>query len=174
MTETKQTVRKKCVRKTTNQTAQTDKTKKTIVKSETKKSLKTEGKSKTVSAKTVKKARLPERKTALTSEQIRELLSFILQKLDDGKAENIVSIDLAGKTSFADYLVIAGGTSSRHVFGLANNLASDLKKAGYRVQLSGENGDGNWVVIDVIDIMIHLFTPDARAFYNLEEMWQTK
>lgn len=121
-----------------------------------------------------KSIKAPKRATALTKEQVKQLLDFIRQKLDDGKAENIVAIDLAGKTSFADYLVIATGTSSRHVFGLANNLATDLKKSGYRVQVAGDTGDGNWVVIDAIDIVIHLFTQEARDFYNLEEIWNKK
>ncbi|MBQ6853927.1 MAG: ribosome silencing factor [Alphaproteobacteria bacterium] len=119
-----------------------------------------------------KPVKVPPRTTALSQEQVKELLSFVVHKLDEGKAEEILSLDLAGKTSFADYLVIATGTSSRHVFGLANNLATDLKKAGYRVQVSGDTGDGQWVVIDVIDIVIHLFTKEAREFYKLEEIWK--
>lgn len=122
--------------------------------------------------KKTKPVKVPPRTTALSQEQVKELLSFITHKLDEGKAEEILSIDLAGKTSFTDYLVIATGTSSRHVFGLANNLATDLKKAGYRVQVSGDTGDGQWVVIDVIDIVIHLFTKEAREFYQLEEIWK--
>lgn len=119
-----------------------------------------------------KKAKAPKTKGALTREQVKELLDFMMQKLDDGKAENIVSIDLVGKTSFADYLIIASGTSVRHIFGLANNLALDLKKAGFKVQLSGENGDGNWVVIDAIDIVVHLFTPQTREDYDIESLWE--
>lgn len=114
------------------------------------------------------------RSTDAQKERVAELLSLIEQKLDAGKAENITTIDLAGKTSFADYLVIATGTSARHVFGLANNLATDLKKAGYRVQVSGDTGDGNWVVIDAIDVVVHLFTQETRDFYRLEEIWNQK
>ncbi|MBQ9089846.1 MAG: ribosome silencing factor [Alphaproteobacteria bacterium] len=118
-----------------------------------------------------KQVRIPQRTTSLSKDEVTKLLDFMVKKLDEGKAENIVTIDLAGKTSFADYLLIATGTSSRHVFGLANNLSMDLKKAGYRVQISGENGDGNWIVIDAIDIVVHLFTNEAREFYRLEEIW---
>ena len=121
-----------------------------------------------------KKIKAPERTAPLTKNQVKQLLDFVSHKLDEGKAENIVSIDLAGKTSFADYLMIATGTSSRHVLGLANNLATDLKKAGYRVQVAGDTGDGHWIVIDVIDIVIHLFTQEARDFYRLEEIWHSK
>lgn len=114
------------------------------------------------------------RSTDAQKERVLGLLALIEQKLDAGKAENIITIDLAGKTSFADYLVIATGTSARHVFGLANNLATDLKKAGYRVQVSGDTGDGNWVVIDAIDVVVHLFTQETRDFYRLEEIWNQK
>lgn len=107
----------------------------------------------------------------VSKEQVSELLDFVVHKLDEGKAQEIVTINLINKTSFTDYLVIATGTSSRHVMGLMNNLVKDLKKAGYRVHVSGDSGDGNWVVIDLIDVVVHLFTADARSFYNLEDMW---
>ncbi len=107
-----------------------------------------------------------------TPEHIRTLVDFIVQKLDAGKAENIVTIDLVGKTSFADYMVIASGTSSRHVMGLVHNLIADLKKKGYKPHVDGETGDGNWVVIDLIDVMVHVFTPETRDFYQLESIWK--
>ena len=118
------------------------------------------------------KAKAPKVKGALSKEQIKELLTFITQKLDEGKAEEIAVIDLEGKTSLADFLVVASGTSARHIFGLANNLMTDLKKAGYAVKISGENGEGNWVLIDVVDIIVHLFTPQTRTLYDLEGLWQ--
>lgn len=126
--------------------------------------------------KTTRKKVAPEvrAKSGLSKEDVKQLLDFVVQKLDEGKAEELVTISLAGKTSFTDYLVIASGTSSRHLFGLMNNLVQDLKKAGYNVRVSGEEGAGNWLVIDLIDVVVHLFTQEARDFYDLEGMWQTK
>ena len=105
-----------------------------------------------------RKAKLPQSPVALSKEEVKELLAFIVQKLDDGKAENIVTIDLKGKSSFTDYLVIANGNSSRHLNGLANNLIQDIKKAGFRARISGDTSDSGWIVIDLIDVMVHLFT----------------
>jgi ribosome-associated protein len=119
-----------------------------------------------------KKAKLPQSPNTLSKEEIKELIAFIEQKLDAGKAENIVTIDLKGKSSFTDYLVIANGTSSRHLNGLANNLIQDIKKAGYRARISGDTSDSGWIVIDLIDVMIHLFTGEMRDFYDLESIWK--
>ena len=119
-----------------------------------------------------KKASLPSSPIALTKTQIKELIHFVEQKLDDGKAENIVTIDLKGKSSFTDFLIIATGTSSRHLNGLANNLIQEIKKAGYRTRISGSNSDSGWIVIDLIDVMIHLFTGEMRDFYDLEGVWK--
>lgn len=142
-------------------------------KSSQKKGQTTKGKKKTpIKKATPLKAKAPKVKGALSKEQIKELLTFITRKLDEGKAEEIAVIDLEGKTGLADFLVVASGTSARHIFGLANNLMTDLKKAGYAVKISGENGEGNWVLIDVVDIIVHLFTPQTRALYDLEGLWQ--
>lgn len=122
--------------------------------------------------KTTKKAVLPTAPGALSKEQIKELIAFVEQKLDAGKAENIVTIDLKGKSSFTDFIIIANGTSGRHLNGLANNLIQDIKKAGYRARISGDNSDTGWIVIDLIDVMIHLFTGEMRDFYDLEGMWK--
>lgn len=123
------------------------------------------------SVRATQKIKAPTAISTLSQEQVKELVNFVVHKLDEGKAEEIISMDLTGKTSFTDYLVIATGTSSRHVMGLMNNLVQEMKKAGYRIRVSGEAGDGNWVVIDLIDVVVHLFTPETRAFYNLEEVW---
>lgn len=91
--------------------------------------------------------------------------------LDDNKAADIVTIDLAGKTSIADYMIIASGTSQRHVQTLASKLAVLLKEAElYYIPPEGmENCD--WVVVDAGDIVVHLFKPEMREIYNLEKMW---
>lgn len=121
-----------------------------------------------------KVATLPQSPVALTKEQVKQLVAFLEQKLDAGKAENIVSIDLKGKSSFTDYLVIANGTSSRHLHGLANNLIQDIKKAGFRARISGDTSDSGWIVIDLIDVMVHLFTGEMRDFYDLEGVWKSQ
>ncbi len=92
-------------------------------------------------------------------------------ELDDGKAEAVVVVDLRGKTSFADYMVIASGTSTRQVQALAQRLdqrLSALKPP--RLALEGM-AKCDWVLIDAGDVIIHLFRPEVRAFYNLEKMW---
>ena len=80
---------------------------------------------------------------------------------------------MKGRTSFADFLIIATGTSSRHVMALADSLAKDLKKEGYVAKIEGKNSDGNWMVVDAIDVIVHIFTEDSREYYALEHMWQT-
>lgn len=96
---------------------------------------------------------------------------LIESTLDENKAGEIVTIDLAGKSSFADYMVIASGTSQRHVSALAHHVAQMLKDRNLPV-LSIEGQDVcDWVLIDAGDIVVHLFRPEARSFYNLEKMW---
>lgn len=84
----------------------------------------------------------------------------------------MLKIDLAGRVSFADYLVIASGTSSRHVMALVTNLAVELKNKGYRPRIEGRQGEGNWVVLDMGDIIVHVFNPETRTYYSLENMWK--
>jgi ribosome-associated protein len=99
------------------------------------------------------------------------LLDLIVSTLDDGKAEEIVTIDLAGKSSIADQIVVASGRSSRQVTALAEQVASKIKSAGYgRVSTEGKT-HGDWVLIDAGDVIVHLFRPEVRTFYNLEKMW---
>ncbi len=168
MTETT----KKTTKKTPTKTTTAKSTRKCASKTTTKKSATTKATAKPAKKKVVKKpAKAPERTTNASAEQVKALLTFVQDKLDEGKAESIVAIDVRGVTSFTDYIVIATGTSSRHIFGLSNNLATDLKKAGYRVQVSGDAGDGSWIVIDALDVVIHLFTQETRETYKLEEFW---
>ena len=102
------------------------------------------------------------------------LLDLVLQSLDDDKAEDVISIELQGKTSFADHMVIANGRSSRQVLSMADHLARRIKEAGFgTVQVEGK-AQGDWVLIDAGDVIIHLFRPEVRAFYNLEKMWSAE
>lgn len=100
-----------------------------------------------------------------------ETLSTVLARLEEMKAEDIVTIDLTGKTSIADRMVVASGRSNRHVGSVADNVVEELKKSG----LAGIRVEGqphcDWVLIDAGDVIVHIFRPEVRAFYNLEKMW---
>ncbi len=98
------------------------------------------------------------------------LADIVCRSLDDDKAEDIAVIDLAGKTSIADTMVIATGRSSRQVGALADHLIRALKEAGIRPTIEGKvNSD--WVIVDAGSVVVHIFRPEVRAFYNLEKMW---
>ncbi len=99
----------------------------------------------------------------------REILDLVLKTLDDGKAEEIVTIDLAGKTTIADHMVIASGRSARQVAALTDHLEEVLSRL-VRISIEGK-GQGDWVLIDASDVIVHLFRPEIRAYYNLEKMW---
>ena len=91
--------------------------------------------------------------------------------LDNNKAKNIVSIDLKKKSYIADYMIIASGTSSRHLQSLSENLASELKKIGItNCRIEGKDSS-DWKLVDAIDIIVHIFNPEKREFYDFEKMW---
>ena len=98
------------------------------------------------------------------------ILDIAVKALDDGKAEDIVVMDLQGKTSIASYMVIASGTSNRHVAALSEQVQLKLKEAGFKTASEGEE-KADWILIDAFDVIIHLFKPEVREFYNLEKMW---
>ena len=98
-------------------------------------------------------------------------LDFIVKKLDAGKAESLVIFDIREKSSMADTIIIGTGTSSRHVMALAHNLTLELKKKEIKPLNDCHRGNGDWAVVDLGDIIIHLFTQEARDDYNLEELW---
>jgi len=101
-------------------------------------------------------------------------LNDIAEKiLNDGKAENIISISLEGKSSIADYMIIATGTSNRHVIALSNQINIKLKNLGFQIYSIEGQRDGNWVLVDVGDVIIHLFKSEVRDYYNLDKMWST-
>ncbi|WP_317992725.1 ribosome silencing factor [Bartonella gliris] len=98
-------------------------------------------------------------------------LKVILKSLEDTKAEDIISIDIQGRSSLADYMVIASANSQRHVSSVADHLLCTWKDNGYgRASVEGLAG-GDWILIDTGDIIVHLFRPEVRLFYNLEKMW---
>ena len=99
------------------------------------------------------------------------LLSLVLKQLDDDQAQEVVTIDLEGKSSIADHMVIASGRSTRQVASIAQKLAEEIKKQGFGpVKLEGLPA-ADWVLIDAGDVVVHLFRPEVRSFYNLERMW---
>jgi len=101
----------------------------------------------------------------------QEILSRVLARLDDMKAEDTVTIDLTGKSTIADAMVVTSGRSNRHVGAVADHVLEDLAKAG----VPGLRVEGmphcDWVLIDAGDIIVHVFRPEVRAFYGLEKMW---
>ncbi len=99
------------------------------------------------------------------------MLARILKSLDDDKAADIVTIDLKGRSSLADALVIASGTSSRHVAAMAEHLAQRLKDAGYGTAKVEGLAQGDWVVLDAHDVIVHIFRPEVRDYYDLEGIW---
>lgn len=103
-------------------------------------------------------------------EEAEEILKIVVETLDEGKAEDLTVIDLQGKSSIANQMVIASGTSQRHVASLAEKVQEKLKAAGYFSMSEGEE-KADWVLIDAFDVIVHIFKPEVREFYNLEKMW---
>ncbi|TNE40632.1 MAG: ribosome silencing factor [Alphaproteobacteria bacterium] len=102
---------------------------------------------------------------------VANLRDLVEEILHDDKAEELVSIDLAGKTSFADYMIIANGRSSRQVTAMADHLKTRIKEAGFgSVRVEGQTS-GDWILVDAGDVVVHLFRPEVRNFYNLEKIW---
>ena len=99
------------------------------------------------------------------------ILNIVQKTLEDNKADDIVVMDLRGKTSLASYMIVASGTSQRHVAALAEKVQQNLKAEGYKSTAEGEER-ADWVLIDAFDVIIHLFKPEVREFYNIEKMWQ--
>ena len=100
-----------------------------------------------------------------------DLKNKIIKKLDSNKALDIVTIDLEGKSSIADYMIIASGTSSRHIQALSEQVVEELKKNGIlNCKIEGKDST-DWKLVDGIDLVIHIFNPEKRKFYELEKMW---
>ena len=104
-------------------------------------------------------------------DKISELKKIIIQTLDINKALDIVSIDLKNKSSMADYMIIASGTSSRHIQSLSEQVLDKLKDNGIKDSKIEGKDSNEWKLVDGIDLVIHIFHPEKRKFYELEKMW---
>tara|TARA_B100000965_G_scaffold181086_1_gene151103 strand:- start:713 stop:1063 length:351 start_codon:yes stop_codon:yes gene_type:complete len=103
--------------------------------------------------------------------KVSDLKKIIINTLDANKAVDIVTIDLANKSSIADYMIIASGTSSRHIQALSEQILEKFKDSGIRnCQIEGKTSS-DWKLIDGIDVIVHIFNPEKRKFYELEKMW---
>ena len=98
---------------------------------------------------------------------------MILSSLDEAKAEDVLTIDIRGKSPLADTMIIASGRSNRHVISVCDRLLRDLKTQGHGTPMVEGLEHGDWVLIDEGDVIVHVFRPEVREFYNLERMWLT-
>lgn len=119
----------------------------------------------------------PRAKTSAVPRPVSEVrdasqtLNVVLERLDEMKAEDIVTIDLTGKSSIADAMVVASGRSNRHVGSVADDVVEHLKKAGLKnIRVEGQP-HCDWVLIDAGDVIVHVFRPEVREFYAIEKMW---
>lgn len=102
----------------------------------------------------------------------RPMIDFILECLDDAKAEEIVAVDITGKSSLADHMVVASGRSQRHVGAVADQVVNALRDAGHGKPRIEGLPHCDWVLVDAGDVIVHIFRPEVREFYNIEKMWQ--
>ena len=103
--------------------------------------------------------------------KISDLKNKIIKTLDSNKASDIVEINLNGKSSIADYMIIASGTSSRHIQSLSEQVLEEFKKEGIKVSKIEGQESNEWKLVDGIDLVVHIFNPEKRKFYELEKMW---
>lgn len=103
---------------------------------------------------------------------VDEIRALVMSALEDLKAENIVELDVRDKTDVTDYIIVASGNSNRHVKSIANNVVVSAKKAGHPpIGVEGE-ADGEWMLVDLADVVVHVMQPQIRDFYDLESLWQ--
>ena len=123
-------------------------------------------------------SKAPVRKAAVKKKAVKpartaepSLLKLITTQLDDAKAEAVVKIDLNGKAAIADHMVVASGRSNRHVGAIADQLVEKLKAAGFKDLRVEGMPQCDWVLVDAGDVVVHVFRPEVRSFYNLEKLW---
>ncbi len=113
-------------------------------------------------------------KTPAKANSDSRMLDIVLESLGDAKAENTISIDMEGKSPMSDHMVVTSGRSHRHVGAVAEQLSKALKKGGYDKPRIEGLPNCDWVLIDAGDVIIHIFRPEVRDFYNLEKFWLTE
>jgi ribosome-associated protein len=101
-----------------------------------------------------------------------KMIDVVLQSLDDAKAEQTISIDIAGKSSLADHMVVTSGRSNRHVAAVADQVVKALRDGGFSKPRIEGLPHADWVLVDGGDVIVHIFRPEVREFYNIEKMWQ--
>lgn len=101
-----------------------------------------------------------------------KMIDVVLQSLDDAKAEQTVAIDIAGKSSLADHMVVTSGRSNRHVSAVADQVVKALREKGFDKPRVEGLPHADWVLVDGGDVIVHIFRPEVREFYNIEKMWQ--
>nr|WP_225908038.1 ribosome silencing factor [Hyphomonas sediminis] len=106
-----------------------------------------------------------------TLDEIRSIADALSKLLEDDKAEDLIVVELQGKSSLADFMIIASGRSGRHVAALADHVAQEVKKLTGRTPSVEGMPNADWVLIDTGDVIVHLFRPEVREFYNLEKIW---
>ena len=118
----------------------------------------------------VRKPAAPKAKPVI-EDAAEKISALVLARLDDDKAEDVVVIDLQGKSPLADTIIVASGRSARHVSALADHIQRTLKEGGFgKVQVEGLP-QADWVLLDVGDVIVHLFRPEVRSFYQIEKIW---
>lgn len=109
--------------------------------------------------------------TAPKAAQRIPMLDVILTSLDDAKAEDTISIDITGKSSLSDHMVVTSGRSNRHVAAVADQIVTALRENGYDKPRIEGLPSADWVLVDASDVIVHIFRPEVREFYNIEKMW---
>jgi ribosome-associated protein len=113
----------------------------------------------------------PETPLLSESDDAKALCDYIQSVLDENSAQDVIEIDVQGKSSIADYMLVASGRSNRHVSALSDYVLRALKEQGFKsLGIEGQDA-GDWVLIDVGDVILHIFRPEVRLFYNLEKIW---
>ena len=113
----------------------------------------------------------PAEVTILDGPESKDLSNFIQEILDENSAHDVIEIDIRGKSSIADYLLVASGRSNRHVSALADYVQRGLKERGFKELVVEGQEASDWVLIDAGDVILHVFRPEVRVFYNLEKIW---